>query len=43
VLEGVRRHLDADLDAPGALVVIDEAAVAGHDVTEASALLGVEL
>ena len=42
-LEAVRRHLDTDLDAPGALVVIDEEAAAGHDVTEASSLIGVSL
>jgi L-cysteine:1D-myo-inositol 2-amino-2-deoxy-alpha-D-glucopyranoside ligase len=43
VLEAVRLHLDSDLDAPGALVVIDEAAASGHDVTEACALIGVVL
>jgi hypothetical protein len=37
----VGRHLDSDLDVPGALVVIDEAAAAGWDVTEAAALIGV--
>ena len=43
ILEGVRRHLDEDLDAPSALVLIDEAAAGGHDVTEACALLGVAI
>jgi L-cysteine:1D-myo-inositol 2-amino-2-deoxy-alpha-D-glucopyranoside ligase len=41
--EEVGRHLDADLDAPGALVVIDEAAESGWDVSEAAALIGVTL
>jgi hypothetical protein len=39
----VGRHLDSDLDAPGALVVLDEAAASGWDVTEAAALMGVTL
>jgi len=43
VLDGVRRHLDTDLDAPSALVLLDEAAASGHDVREACALLGVVL
>jgi len=41
--EQVRRHLDSDLDAPEALVAIDEAAESGRDVTEAALLLGVTL
>jgi L-cysteine:1D-myo-inositol 2-amino-2-deoxy-alpha-D-glucopyranoside ligase len=43
ILGGVRRHLDEDLDAPSALVLIDEAAAGGHDVTQACALLGVAI
>jgi L-cysteine:1D-myo-inositol 2-amino-2-deoxy-alpha-D-glucopyranoside ligase len=43
VLEEVRARLDADLDAPGALSVIDEATAFAHDVTEAASLLGVVL
>jgi L-cysteine:1D-myo-inositol 2-amino-2-deoxy-alpha-D-glucopyranoside ligase len=39
----VGRHLDSDLDAPGALVVIDEFASSRRDVTEAAGLLGVVL
>jgi hypothetical protein len=42
-LEEVRARLDADLDAPGALSVIDEAAVHAHDAREAASLLGVVL
>ncbi len=42
-LAGVRDRLDDDLDAPGALEVIDEHASAGHRVRAASALLGVVL
>jgi len=41
LLEEVRRRLDEDLDAPGALVVIDEAAQRGVHVAEAAGLLGV--
>ena len=43
VLAEVRECLDNDLDTPGALRCIDEAAGAGHDVSEAAALLGVDL
>lgn len=43
VLDAVRRHLDADLDTPGACAAIDAAAAAGRDVTQAAALLGIEL
>ena len=39
----VRAHLDEDLDTPAAFAVIDEVAMRGHDVTEAAALLGIEL
>lgn len=43
VLEDVRGHLDNDLDTPSALATIDAAASAGHDVSAAASLLGVEL
>ena len=42
-LDGVRSHLDADLDTPGALREIDEASSRGEDVGPAAALLGVTL
>jgi L-cysteine:1D-myo-inositol 2-amino-2-deoxy-alpha-D-glucopyranoside ligase len=42
-LDQVRDRLDDDLDTPGALRVIDEAAAAGADVSAAASLLGVEL
>ncbi len=42
-LEEVRARLDDDLDAPGALQAVDEAAAAGDGVSAAAALLGVEL
>jgi L-cysteine:1D-myo-inositol 2-amino-2-deoxy-alpha-D-glucopyranoside ligase len=42
-LEEVRAALDADLDTPAALAAIDAAAAAGHGVSEAAALLGVDL
>ena len=37
------RVLDDDLDVPGALRLIDEAAAADRDVGEAAALLGIDL
>jgi L-cysteine:1D-myo-inositol 2-amino-2-deoxy-alpha-D-glucopyranoside ligase len=43
VLDQVRDRLDDDLDTPGALRVIDEAAAVGADVSAAASLLGVEL
>ncbi len=43
VLDRVRERLDDDLDTPGALAAIDEAAEAGRDVATAAALLGVRL
>jgi len=43
VLDRVRDRLDDDLDAPGAVAAIDEAAGAGVDVTDAAMLLGVRL
>jgi L-cysteine:1D-myo-inositol 2-amino-2-deoxy-alpha-D-glucopyranoside ligase len=43
VLSDVRARLDDDLDTPGALRVIDEAAAAGSDVSDAAALVGVSL
>jgi L-cysteine:1D-myo-inositol 2-amino-2-deoxy-alpha-D-glucopyranoside ligase len=42
-LEGVRAALDADLDTPKALSVLDEAAEAGLSVEQGAALLGVTL
>ncbi len=41
VLDAVRARLDDDLDAPGAIAVIDEAATAGRAIGPAMALLGV--
>ncbi len=43
VLALVRTALDADLDTPGAVAAIDQAAGHGEDVTAAAALLGVHL
>jgi L-cysteine:1D-myo-inositol 2-amino-2-deoxy-alpha-D-glucopyranoside ligase len=43
VLEHVRDCLDDDLDTPGAFAAIDDAAMSGHDVTAATALLGIVL
>ena len=43
VLDQVRDLLDEDLDTPGAIEAIDEAATDGVDVTEAAMLLGVDL
>ncbi len=42
-LDEVRARLDDDLDTPGALAAVDEAAAAGHGVSQAAALLGVDL
>jgi L-cysteine:1D-myo-inositol 2-amino-2-deoxy-alpha-D-glucopyranoside ligase len=42
-IEAVRRALDDDLDAPGALGALDELAAAGHSVAGGAALLGVNL
>jgi hypothetical protein len=39
----VRARLDDDLDAPGALEVLDDAARAGADIGPGAALLGVSL
>jgi L-cysteine:1D-myo-inositol 2-amino-2-deoxy-alpha-D-glucopyranoside ligase len=39
----VRRALDDDLDGPGAVAAIDGAAAAGGGVSEAAALLGVDI
>jgi len=39
----VRGRLDDDLDTPGALAAIDDAARRGAGVAEAAALLGVDL
>ena len=43
VLATVRTCLDNDLDTPGALQAIDEAAASGADVSVVAALLGVDL
>jgi L-cysteine:1D-myo-inositol 2-amino-2-deoxy-alpha-D-glucopyranoside ligase len=43
VLDMVRHHLDDDLDAPGAVAAIDDAAANGVNVRDAASLLGVEL
>jgi L-cysteine:1D-myo-inositol 2-amino-2-deoxy-alpha-D-glucopyranoside ligase len=43
VLEAVRAALDDDLDTPGALRFLDEAADAGRAVTAAAALIGVDV
>jgi L-cysteine:1D-myo-inositol 2-amino-2-deoxy-alpha-D-glucopyranoside ligase len=43
VIDEVRAALDNDLDTPGALALIDEAAHAGFNVNPAAALLGITL
>ncbi len=43
VVDRVRQHVDSDLDTPGALGALDEAASAGLPVGEGARLLGVEL
>lgn len=43
VLDIVRTCLDDDLDTPGALQAMDQAAASGADVSVAAALLGVDL
>lgn len=43
VIEDVRAALDNDLDTPGALALIDEAAHGGFNVAPAAALLGITL
>ena len=43
LLDSVRACLDNDLDTPGALALIDAAAVKGVDVSASATLLGVEL
>jgi L-cysteine:1D-myo-inositol 2-amino-2-deoxy-alpha-D-glucopyranoside ligase len=42
-LEAVRARLDDDLDTPGAIAAIDEAAAEGVGVSRSAALLGVVL
>lgn len=42
-IHDVRAHLDDDLDVPAALTAIDRAAADGEGVSEAAALLGVDL
>jgi L-cysteine:1D-myo-inositol 2-amino-2-deoxy-alpha-D-glucopyranoside ligase len=43
LLDGVRERLDDDLDTPGAIRLIDDAARSGQGVIESAALLGVDL
>lgn len=43
ILDDVRACLDDDLNTPAAIAGIDAAAAAGSDVTQAAALLGVDL
>jgi len=43
LLSEVRDRLDDDLDTPGAISVIDEAAARGHSVRHVASLLGIEL
>jgi L-cysteine:1D-myo-inositol 2-amino-2-deoxy-alpha-D-glucopyranoside ligase len=43
LLEDVRSRLDDDLDTPGAIAAVDDAARHGAGVGEAAALLGVDL
>ena len=43
VLDATRARLDDDLDTPGAVAAIDQAASQGADVSEAASLLGVFL
>jgi L-cysteine:1D-myo-inositol 2-amino-2-deoxy-alpha-D-glucopyranoside ligase len=43
LLDDVRERLDDDLDTPGAISVIEEAAAGGHSVTVAAGLIGIEL
>lgn len=42
-VDAVRGCLDADLDAPAALEVVDQEAAAGRGVSEAARLLGIEV
>ena len=42
-LEEVRQALDTDLDTPAALAAVDQAADDGRGVSDAAALLGVDL
>jgi L-cysteine:1D-myo-inositol 2-amino-2-deoxy-alpha-D-glucopyranoside ligase len=43
LLTAVRGRLDDDLDTPGAIELIDEAAGRGYDVQAAASLFGVTL
>lgn len=43
LLDDVRGRLDDDLDTPGAISVIDEAAARGHSVSDAAGLIGIDL
>jgi L-cysteine:1D-myo-inositol 2-amino-2-deoxy-alpha-D-glucopyranoside ligase len=42
-IEDVRAALDDDLNTPGALAALDEAAQGGHNVEPGAALLGITL
>lgn len=42
-LDAVRERLDDDLDTPGAVAVLDDAAARGSGVLEGAALLGIDL
>jgi len=43
VLDEVRARLDDDLDSPGAVAAVDDAAARGESTSAAAALLGVQL
>lgn len=43
LLDEVRKRLDDDLDTPGAIELIDDAAKRGHNVHTAASLLGIDL
>jgi L-cysteine:1D-myo-inositol 2-amino-2-deoxy-alpha-D-glucopyranoside ligase len=42
-LDDVRAALDADLDTPAALAIIDDAAARGHGIAATAALVGIDL
>lgn len=42
-MEEVRQRLDDDLDTPGAIAAVDDAVARGEAVSDAAALLGVQL
>jgi L-cysteine:1D-myo-inositol 2-amino-2-deoxy-alpha-D-glucopyranoside ligase len=43
LLDAVRERLDDDLDTPGVVTLVDEAARGGHNVHAAASLLGISL